>query len=226
MLDAMRESGALATDEQIAEYEAQQRRELRVQALASSGLHLPDEDRRMVLAGTLDRTKPSCVAVATWARGAPKPGQPTVGCTPGILVLCGGMGTGKTVAAAWWLSHVRGRALTIHEAVRIFSRWKRATYKPEEAEAALERLARIDCLMLDELGQESDADADYARELLHWIVDRRQSARRRTLIVTNLSAADLRDRFVRKVYDGRTGDRLKAHGQIVQVPGESMRVRR
>jgi hypothetical protein len=226
MLDSMREAGAFATEEQVAEYERAQRRELRVQALASSGLHLPDEDRRLVLSGRLDRTKVACATVATWARGAPKPGQPTVGCTPGILVLCGGVGTGKTLAAAWWLSHVRGRALTIHEAVRVYTRWKRATYKPEQAEEALERIARIDCLVLDELGQESDSDAETAREVLHWIVDRRQSARRRTLIITNLTSSDLGARFVRGDYDGRTADRLKAHGQVVEVAGESMRRRR
>lgn len=225
MLDAMKATGAFLTDEQVAEYEAEQRRELRRQALSSSGLHLPDEDRRLVLSGKLDRGKPACAIVATWAKGAPRAGQSTVGCTPGILVLCGGMGTGKTIAAAWWLSHVRGRALTIHEAVRVYTRWKRSNYKPEEAEEALERLARIDCLVIDELGQESDSDAEGAREVLHWIVDRRQSARRRTLVLTNLSTSDLGDRFVRGVYDRRTADRLRSHGQVEQVPGESMRGR-
>lgn len=226
ILDDLRARGAVATDEQIAAYEAQQRRDLRRDALASSGLHLPDDDRRLVLSGKLDKTKPACAIVATWARGAPKPGQPTVGCTPGILVLCGGVGTGKTVAAAWWLSHVRGKALTIHEAVRIYTKWKRASYRAEEAEAALERLARIDCLLLDELGQESDSDAEGAREVLHWIVDRRQSCRRRTLVLTNLSTSDLGDRFVRGVYDARTADRLRSVGLVEQVPGISMRGRR
>ena len=227
ILDALRASGAVASDEEIAAYEAQQRRELRHEALMASGLHLPDEDRAMVLSGRLDKTKPACATVATWARGAPRPGQPVDGCTPGILVLCGGMGTGKTVAAAWWLSHVRGKAVTIHEAVRTYSAWKRASAGRvlEEARDALERLARIDCLLLDELGQESDSDAEGAREVLHWIVDRRQSKRRRTLILTNLSTRDLGDRFVRGVYDARTADRLRTVGQVVQVAGASMRGR-
>lgn len=225
ILADLKARGVVATDEQIAAYEARQRRDLRREALASSGLHLPDEDRRMVLSGKLDRQKPACATVATWARGAPKPGASTEGCTPGILVLCGGMGTGKTVAAAWWLSHVRGKAVTIHEAVRTYNAWKRAHAGRvlEEAKGNLERLARIDCLLIDELGQESDSDAEGAREVLHWIVDHRQSRYRRTLILTNLSVDDLGDRFVRGVYDARTADRLRSHGIVEQVPGLSMR---
>jgi len=227
ILDALRASGAVASDEEIAAYEAQQRRDLRREALMSSGLRLPDEDRAMVLSGRLDRTKPACATVASWARGAPRPGQTVDGCTPGILVLCGGMGTGKTVAAAWWLSHVRGKAVTIHEAVRTYSAWKRAGAGRvlEQAKDDLMRLARMDCLLLDELGQESDSDAELAREVLHWVVDNRQSKRRRTLILTNLSTSDLGDRFVRGVYDSRTADRLRTVGQVVQIAGASMRGR-
>lgn len=223
MLAKLEAQGAVASPERIAEYERQQRRDLRREALAASGLQLPDEDRRMVLAGTLDKTKSACEHVTRWAMGAPKPGEDIKGCTPGILFLCGGMGTGKTIAAAWWLSHVRGRSVTIHDAVRLYNRWKRSNYKPEEAEAALERLARIDCLHLDELGQESDADAESAREVLHWIVDHRQSKRRRTLGTTNLSTTDLAGRFERGTYDKRTADRLADHGWVIQVAGESMR---
>lgn len=223
ILSQLEARGAIATPEQIERYERAQRRDMRLEALSSSGIHLPDDDRQAVLAGTLDRSKPAFAAVATWARGAPRRGEPTVGCTPAILVLCGAAGVGKTVAAAWWLSHVRGRALTITEAIRIYLRWKRSTYRHEEAEASLDTLARMDCLVLDELGQESDDDASLAREVLHWIVDRRQDVRRRTLVLTNLTAEDLRDRFVRGAYDGRTADRLARHGHVVQIAGESMR---
>lgn len=224
MLAAIKASGGVATAEQIAAYERRARRDMRVEALASSGIHLDEEDRRLVLTGKLSRDTQACIAVASWARGAPQPGDAvTVGCSPPCLVLCGAPGTGKTVAAAWWLSHVRGRALTMPEAIRIWSRWKRSTYRHEEADAALERLARMDCLLLDELGQESDDDAGLAREVLHWIIDRRQSMRRRTLILTNLSALDLADRFRRGVYDGRTADRLNRIGHVVQVEGTSMR---
>jgi len=224
MLDELQARGAIATPEQIEEYERRARRELRVEALTSSGIHLDEDDRKLVLTGRLDRTTQACVAVATWARGAPKPGETvTVGCTPSCLVLCGAPGTGKTMAAAWWLSHVRGKALTMPEAIRIWSRWKRTTFRPEEADAALARLARMDCLLLDELGQESDDDAALAREVLHWIIDHRQSARRRTLVLTNLSALDMADRFKRGVYDGRTADRLNRIGHVVQIEGSSMR---
>lgn len=211
----------------IAKLEARQRKDLRVEALASSGLHLPDEDRTLVLSGKLDRQRPACVHVATWAKGAPKPGAALVDCTPGILVMCGGTGTGKTLAGAWWLSHVRGRAITIHEAIRIYSGWKRSHggRAADEAEERLERLGRIDALLVDELGQESDSDAEHAREVLHWLVDRRQSARRRTLILTNLRASDLRDRFARGTYDGRTASRLERHGAVVEVGGTDMRRR-
>jgi len=226
MLSRIVSAGVAASPEQIEAYERQQRRDLRREALASSGLHLPDADRALVLSARLDKTKQACATVATWARGAPKPGQSLENATPGILVMCGGMGTGKTVAAAWWLSHVRGKAVTIHEAVRTYTRWKRAFSRGDEALDELERLARIDCLLLDELGQEDDQDAGPAREVLHWIVDRRQSARRRTLILTNLNASDLGHRFVMGTYDRRTGDRLRTVGQIVEIAGESMRGRR
>lgn len=223
ILQALEASGAIAKPDEIAAYERRQRIELRREALASSGLHLPDEDRRMILAGSFDRTKPACAAVLEWARGAPKRGQKPDGCTPGVLVMCGAPGTGKSLAGGWWLSHVRGRAVTIQEAIRLYTLWKRTTYRPENAEAALETLARMDNLLLDELGQESDSDAEVAREVLHWIVDRRQSKSLRTLVLTNLSARDLGERFAKGVYDGRTADRLRAHGRVVQVAGSSMR---
>lgn len=223
MLETLKASGAVASDEQIAEYERQQRRDLRREALAASGINLPDRDRQMILSGKLDRNTPSAKAIASWARGAPKPGASLEAATPGIIVLCGGMGTGKTVAGGWWLSHVIGRALTIHEAARIYDRWKRALSRGDEHERDLERLARIDNLLLDELGQEDDRDATTVREVFHWIVDRRQSARKRTAILSNLSLAAFARRFETSTYDKRTADRLRASGIVVELDGESMR---
>jgi hypothetical protein len=105
----------IASDEEIARYEAREKHAARSQRLASCGIDVTDEERALVLGGRLRKTKPIEI-VQKWHSTAP-----VAGCTlasledasNGILVLAGGMGTGKTISAAWWLSHAPGRYLSI-----------------------------------------------------------------------------------------------------------------
>lgn len=133
------------------------------------------------------------------------------------LVLLGGTGIGKTVAALHGsLRHADG------------SRFVRATdlgaaVKPtlDERKLGARELSprHVEYLILDDLGVEQ-ATPRFS-EALFAVVDSRQSPSRRTVITSNLSRADFRAR-----YDARVISRLNEMARVVDVPGADMRARR
>ena len=219
----------IASDEEIARYEAREKHAARSQRLASCGIDVTDEERALVLGGRLRKTKPIEI-VQKWHSTAPVAGCTLAsleGASNGILVLAGGMGTGKTISAAWWLSHAPGRYLSIIDLAVMYDRKERSLGRAaDEASASWEALERVDHLVIDELGQELDKHADNVRLAWGRIVDKRRSKKRRTLVLSNLSAVDFVRRHQTGVYDARTGDRLVEHGTITEVSGDSMRGRK
>jgi DNA replication protein DnaC len=154
------------------------------------------------------------------------------------LVLSGGVGTGKTVAALvamreatglWvpkagattgWvdgvLCHFAHRVSPIiraHKLAAAVDPWK------HERDAGIEPYELTDrFLVLDDLGAEMD-EARF-HQALFAVVDGRQSPRTRTLITTNLRREELRPK-----YGDRIADRLNAMAKVVQLKGASMRDR-
>ena len=128
------------------------------------------------------------------------------------LLLAGSTGIGKSVAAGWLLARDGGRYATVHELVELHATLSRglAPTTLDEANARLRRLVESRVLVLDELGQE--LQAANLRAALHWLVEARAAmaqSSRYTLVMSNLDANTLRERFRSGVYDPRTESRLR-----------------
>lgn len=144
-------------------------------------------------------------AVRGWveARNA-KEGKPT-------LVLLGGAGCGKTVAAAWALM----RAPAGHYAkMQPLTNLYRAGFGPDAAE--FQAHIRSWLLIVDELTTERDVDL--GRAALQEVVDERQTRDRGTILIANRTRAELRER-----YDARTIDRLREGAVVVDLADKSLR---
>lgn len=207
-----------ATDEEIRAYEARMAREMWRDRLDASGIDgLKREDRAAILNDTL-QPKPALDTVRRWLAGAMRtvdPGVPT-------LVLCGGMGTGKTVAAAWAISRNSGLYATTETFLRDFERWQKDRSYDDKTSPMWARYKRSHLVVLDELGTEHDAAL--MTRAFERLIDSRQSRRRElTLVITNLSRADFIGRVQSGVYGARTLDRLRAQSRVVEIKGESMR---
>lgn len=148
------------------------------------------------------------------------------------MMLSGTVGIGKTVAAAWLLARDGGRYVTMTDLVRMFAPILRglAPQTQDDALARLDALAGARTLVLDELGRDG-LSPEVAREALHWLVEARQGAKRgRTLVLSNLSASEIRSRFKDGTYDPRTSSRLslllardKGGGAVFELAGKDLR---
>lgn len=163
-----------------------------------------------------------------------------------VLVLCGGVGTGKTIAALGAahaaeqvaLSRMVSAHLTPVDSSEHLERalaelrrtrprvdattaamlGKRVDPWKADTEAGIRPL-RMDAalVVLDDLGTERADDARF-HDALFRLIDERQDAGTRTLITTNLARADIRPR-----YGDRIADRLNHVGIAVEIRGASMR---
>ena len=150
-----------------------------------------------------------------------------------ILVLCGGVGTGKSLAAAdMFVAPFRGIDPSALEAAG--SEWERVVCPVAGSWVSAPKLARaidpwrheldaghepIDpsrgVSVLDDLGTEGDSQR--FQEALATYIDARMDAPK-TVITTNLAKADIRKR-----YGDRIADRLNHVGACVELKGKSMR---
>lgn len=142
-----------------------------------------------------------------------------------VLVLSGGVGTGKTVAAVSWLHgwvtdhrnwqdseagpQLQGRALFFTAPALL-----RSPRFDEKWTAIVKRANR---LVIDDLGSEYDEKGSFAA-LVEEIVSDRYARRRPTLITTNCDA----DVFKRR-YGARISDRIRERGRFQSVGNKSMR---
>ena len=126
-----------------------------------------------------------------------------------IAVLSGGVGAGKSVAAARWLS--AGDQIVWVGAAEL-ARW------PRYDRDSMDMLLGADRLVVDDLGTEFlDASGNF-RAVLDEVVCRRVDDGRKTVITTNLSVDD----FVRR-YDERIADRINGSGAFHGVGDVSLR---
>lgn len=131
-----------------------------------------------------------------------------------FLVLCGGKGTGKTVAGAWAALECGGEVVPSSQLGKRIDPWR------HELEDGARRLRMsLPLIVLDDLGTESKSDGRFA-EAFFELIDQRQ-AEGKTMITSNLTRDGLRER-----YDARVLDRIEHQGRIVEVAGESLRGKR
>jgi DNA replication protein DnaC len=126
------------------------------------------------------------------------------------LILCGGVGTGKTYAGILAARERWGEFVPAQHLARRVDPWK------HEAEATKPLKLGCSLIVLDDLGAEQD-DARFGQALFA-LVNARNASDRRTLITTNLAIPQIRPR-----YGDRIADRLNAMSKAVQLKGASMR---
>lgn len=129
-----------------------------------------------------------------------------------ILLLLGGPGTGKTVAAASALIEAPAHSSVFAQAVDVA---RLSDYNVEHMHE-LERVTEAKLLVLDDLGAEHANDFWVSR--LDGIINHRYGHKRRTVITSNLDA----QRF-KKQYGERIADRVREVGMVKSCGNQSLR---
>jgi DNA replication protein DnaC len=158
--------------------------------------------RALEIAAAADLERPALKAIRGWDHRS-----------GGALVISGGIGVGKTVAAAW-IAADRGLRCSFLRAAE-FARTSR--YDAEAFGAVLGAAA----LCLDDLGSEWADERGSLRVSLDELIDRFYAERRVLIVTTNLGVAELTQR-----YGERAVDRLREWATWAHVGGKSMRGRK
>lgn len=137
---------------------------------------------------------------------------------PRVLVLSGGTGSGKTVAAALALT---SRESGCWREVDQFAKAMRAYGREAEADQAW--LLRCPLLVVDDVGTEKGRDREEMAGYLRTLLEKRQGKRTRTVITTNLS-----EKAFHEVYnDERVASRAdRRFGLVAWVTLEDADMRR
>lgn len=143
----------------------------------------------------------------------------------GLVIWSGGLGCGKTVAAAWWLRKATpGHPPFVEAGVRRFVSAPWLARQSRYGQTPLDELEVAALLVLDDLGMEfSDRSGNFLADL-DALMDARYRNMLGTVITTNLSAEQFRKRYGGAGVDrGRLLDRIRETGQFVNVDGPNLR---
>lgn len=180
--------------------------------------HLKPGDLEMLVARKM-ADSPAASTIREWFRQYREPSARLDRWRPWLWV-GGPCGTGKTMAAAEAIANMspdrdapRSRYVTFRylvQAHRDLRAWDRDARR--DARELLDRSTRGALVVLDEVGQELDADREMGRLALADFVEHRQHSDGLTLVLSNKSAAEIRRRFTKDAnwYDERTESRLRA----------------
>lgn len=140
------------------------------------------------------------------------------------LLLWGGPGLGKTFLSACIAREVakQGYSVVYETAVGAMAafesqRFSRDGEQTAGADAQVRRMTECDLLILDDLGTE--LATDFVRSALYTLVNTRLLNRKKTVISTNLSAAQLEDR-----YSPQIASRLRGEYQALHFVGRDIRL--
>jgi DNA replication protein DnaC len=118
-----------------------------------------------------------------------------------VLLLLGGIGAGKTTAAAWIVAGELANAVWLPaRSVDDLERWKAVSHPAQTAQL----------LVIDDLGTERDSESGWGRETLGNLLTDRIDRAQRTVVTTNLSGAELVKRY---------GERLRSRLQLRPLVG-------
>lgn len=161
---------------------------------------------RKTLSGNFSNTA-TIQMVLSWAN------DPNTWC----LVLGGGVGVGKsTAAASWIIQWAQGRRDNPNYSRRWYTAPEFGALDSYGAADKITALGKLEYLVLDDLGDEIRSDAFQVR--LDRLIDARYRDERRLIITTNLT----RDVFCKR-YGKRVCDRLFEGGRWFNAVGRSMR---
>lgn len=127
-----------------------------------------------------------------------------------LVVLQGGVGCGKSCAAALWASQKNAYWITAKALARI------GAYDDDA-----KKLEKHKHLVIDDLGTEYADQKGFFLSNLDGLIDARYADELPTVITTNVSAAEFKTR-----YGERIADRIRGSGAWVEVGGGSLRVRK
>lgn len=220
---AFGELAKVATVEKPETNEADERGRHVRDLLIGSGLGLLREDVHRVIRNELTDSK-ALVTVREWHRDRKRP----------WLLLCGGTGTGKTLAAAWYLRQLYREALEHrwprrgqhydYDVGRLLRSQPRAvrgsTLATRLRPWSHERTPHDDphphrYVVLDDLGTERLDDPRFAEALADFVEARLDLP---TLVTTNLPRKDIRKR-----YGDRIADRWNHVAHAIEINDRSMR---
>jgi hypothetical protein len=143
-----------------------------------------------------------------------------------LLVISGGVGCGKTTAAAWWLSQGAQRPYLLDDLrPPLYLRapqLERVSRYDEERMVGIERAEK---LVIDDLGTEYLDGKGALSKLLETVIDARYAAELPTLITTNLTLSEIAgDGEAPGLYGERIADRIRdKNGAFWSTDAPSMR---
>lgn len=155
--------------------------------------------------------------------------QAARGCTD-ILVLSGGVGTGKTVAACerireyvyaiekWSPLAQYDTSPSFREALPVWCSACELARIDHFSALAVDQFKDVPLLVVDDLGSEYNDAKGFFAALLDEVIDNRYANKLATVITTNLNAAGFADR-----YGSRVVDRLREAGRFISCGNASMR---
>ena len=116
------------------------------------------------------------------------------------LLLCGAGGLGKTFLLNCIFERVvsRGQQAVRITAFRLFEAMRRQAFNGDEGDAGFPALIEVPLLLIDDLGSEP-MWRNVTVEYLFTLLNERNAAGRHTVVATNLSPAELKERYGERV---------------------------
>ena len=140
------------------------------------------------------------------------------------FILYGGVGIGKTYLVSCIANTLLEQyvPVIITSSIALLGRYKKA-YLDKQAEVIItSNLQQADLLIIDDLGAENDTT--WVKEKLYEIIDSRYRDSKPTIITTNLTLEQLREKLTGEDGVTRTYDRLLEMCYPIRVQGKSRRI--